>query len=158
MQLSGKHVLLMLIAFFGIILAVNIDLVLKAQTTFSGEDVHNAYLQGVDFNETLAKRAEQARLGWQAEIKASRTSVKAVNIAISIREPDGSAPVGLALEGRLRHPSDARLDHDLKFRALGPGHFAVTLPNVPKGLWNIEVHSSAASSHPFEADKRLWLP
>ena len=46
--------------------------VYKRQGTFSGEDERKSYLQGLTFNRTLAQRAEQARLGWRAEITATR--------------------------------------------------------------------------------------
>jgi nitrogen fixation protein FixH len=156
-HLSGKHVLLMLAAFFGVILAVNIDLVIKAETSFSGEDEHNAYLQGVDFNNTLARRAEQARLGLQVHILATRGAAEAVIISVAVKLPDGRTPSGLNLEGRLRHPSDARMDHELKFRPDGDGGFVANVADVAPSAWNIEVRSTEKSASPFEADKRIWL-
>ncbi len=155
-ELTGRHVLMMLIAFFGIIIAVNVDFIIKAETTFRGEDEHNPYLQGLDYNETLAKRAAQSELGWQALVTAARGQGRAADIRIDIQQKDGTAPRGLTLEGRLRHPSDANLDQTLIFRDAGEGHFTATLANVTGGLWNVEVHST--SEQPFEADRRIWLP
>ncbi len=154
-ELTGRHILIILVAFFGIILAVNIDLVIKAETTFSGEDEHNPYLQGLDFNDTLARRAEQARLGWQAGIIATRGAGNAITVQVDVQQKDGTPPPGLTLEGLLRHPSDAERDQALTFQSSGNGRFLATLPNVPNGVWNIEVHST--SQDPFEADKRIWL-
>lgn len=119
-ELTGRHVFLMLAAFFGAY-GANVDLVLKAQGTFSGEDERKSYLQGLAFNRTLAQRAEQARLGWRAEITARRQKNGTTDIQIAITQAGGDAPGGLILEGRLRHPADARLDREMTFKPHGDG-------------------------------------
>ncbi len=155
-ELTGKHVLFILIAFFGIIIAVNVDLIIKAQTTFSGEDSRNPYLQGIEYNETLARRAEQKKLGWHADIGTIRGTADTLQINVTLRQKDGAPVNGLHLEGRLRHPSYAKLDVPLKFNDQGGGHYVADLESVAKGFWNIDIHS-ATGSEPFELDKRIWL-
>ncbi|MEO1305623.1 MAG: FixH family protein, partial [Pseudomonadota bacterium] len=65
--LKGWHVLLIMLGFFGIMFAVNGVFLYHAITSFPGEDIKKSYVQGLNYNDTLAVRAAQAELGWQAE-------------------------------------------------------------------------------------------
>ncbi|MEQ1868253.1 MAG: FixH family protein, partial [Micropepsaceae bacterium] len=67
-ELKGTHVLIALLAFFGVTLAVNIALATYAISSFSGEDVAKPYQQGLDYNKALEARAAQRDLGWSASI------------------------------------------------------------------------------------------
>ena len=59
--LTGRHVLMMLIAFFGVIFAVNGVFLYAAISTFDGTDTSSAYQKGIDYNTTIAESEEQAR-------------------------------------------------------------------------------------------------
>ncbi len=74
--------------------------------TFRGEDEQKPYLQGVEFNQTLARRAEQTALGWKATITATRLVRGDVRIEITIRDRGGKPVAELGLTGELRHPAD----------------------------------------------------
>ncbi len=60
-EITGRHVLAMFIAFFGVIIAVNVGLAWKAISTFPGLEVANSYVASQTFN---AEMAAQKALGW----------------------------------------------------------------------------------------------
>ncbi|MEZ5776152.1 MAG: FixH family protein [Hyphomicrobiaceae bacterium] len=66
--LTGRHVLMMLIAFFGVIFAVNGVFLYAAISTFDGTDTSSAYQKGIDYNTTIAESEEQARRGWKGVV------------------------------------------------------------------------------------------
>ena len=43
-ELTGKHVLFMVLAFFGVIIAVNFTMAYQAVSTFPGLEVRNGYV------------------------------------------------------------------------------------------------------------------
>ncbi len=59
--LTGWHVLAMFVAFFGVIIAVNIGLAWQAISTFPGLEVANGYVASQTFD---ADRAAQQALNW----------------------------------------------------------------------------------------------
>ena len=59
--LTGWHVLAMFVAFFAVIIAVNVGLAWKAISTFPGLEVDNSYVASQTFN---AEMAAQKALGW----------------------------------------------------------------------------------------------
>ena len=60
-RLTGWHVLAMFVAFFGVIIAVNVTLAWQAIATFPGLEVANSYVASQTFD---ADRAAQQALGW----------------------------------------------------------------------------------------------
>ncbi|HEY8254984.1 MAG TPA: FixH family protein [Rhizomicrobium sp.] len=155
-KLTGRGVLLVLAGFFGVIFATNAIFITTAVHTFRGEDEANPYLQGVEYNHTLARRAEQARLGWRASIGDRRLASGAILLTIDVSQPDGKAPKGLSLTGELRHPADEHRDRILHFAETVPGHFETQLRDVTPGRWEMVVSNSRAE--PFRTERRLWVP
>ena len=74
------------IAFFGVIIAVNVFMAIKAVGTFPGLEVKNSYVASQSFQ---AERAAQQALGWQLE-----TTYRDGRLALDFRDRDGlPAPV-----------------------------------------------------------------
>jgi nitrogen fixation protein FixH len=155
-KLTGRGVLLILAGFFGVIILTNAIFITAAVRTFRGEDEARPYLQGVEYNQTLARRAEQVKLGWHARIGDQRLPSGQVLLTVDVAQPDGKAPKGLVLDGELRHPADEHRDRALRFAETSPGHFQAYLRDLAPGQWRMVVSNSQAQ--PFRAERRLWVP
>jgi len=152
--LTGHGVLFWLGGFFGIIIATNAIFITEAVKTFRGEDEQKPYLQGVEYNQTLAHRAEQEKLGWHASIDAHRSPEGKVEILVALSHRDGSPETGALLGGELRHPADENRDRALRFSQISSGLYQATVEAAP-GNWDVLV--SNAQGAPFRATRRLWL-
>lgn len=152
--LTGRRVLLWLGGFFGLIITANAIFITEAVKTFRGEDEQKPYLQGVQYNQTLAHRAEQAGLGWRASIDARRLPAGQVEILVELRHRDGSPETAAHLAGELRHPADENRDRTLRFSQISSGLYQATIQAAP-GNWDVLV--SNAQGAPFQASRRLWL-
>ena len=162
--LTGRRTLAIFLVSFGVVFAVNGYMIAEAVKTFRGEAVssfhgeseNDEYLQGVNFNDTLARRAEQKALGWQANIGAARDSRGLVRIELRVKTRAGSPVDGLKLDGVLRHPSDAHRDRPLAFAEKGAGAYEALASHVTPGAWDVEVRSGSRGA-PFEASRGIWL-
>jgi nitrogen fixation protein FixH len=152
--LTGRTVLIWLIATFAVVLGVNGFFIARAIGTYPGEDVHDPYLQGIGFNRTLAERHHQATLGWQASVEAKR-SAAATTITVTLVDPRRALPATLNLTGELRHPTDAERDRVLVFTRHDANTFIGRTSVVAAGSWDVVVR--AKGNVPFEATRRLWL-
>ena len=155
-KLTGHGVLLMVMGFFGVIILTNAIFITAAIRTFRGEDEAKPYLQGVEYNQTLIRRAEQVKLGWHASISDQRLPTGLVLLTVDVAGPDGKAPKGLVLTGELRHPADEHRDRTLHFAETAPGHFETLLRDISPGRWEMVV--SNRQDKPFQAERRLWVP
>ena len=154
--LTGRGVSLWLAGFFGLIFATNAIFITAAVKTFRGEDEQRPYLQGVVYNQTLERRAKQAKLGWQARISARREESGKVGIIVELHRRDGQPETGEVMAGELRHPADENLDRPLRFSEMSPGVYQAELAHIAPGNWDVLV--SNRGHDPFQASRRLWLP
>ncbi len=156
-KLTGRGVIVWLIATFGVVLAVNFYFIYQAEHTYPGQDVSHPYLQGVDYNQTLDDRAKQAQLGWSAAIGGALAQDGMATITVTILDKAGQPVSGEALSGLLRHPMDEELDHKFALKAVGNGVYVGHVPHVQAGRWDVIVARKTAKEAPFEAERRLWL-
>lgn len=155
--LSGRGVLLWLLGFFGIVIAVNVWFIVASVRTFTGEDEQKPYLQGVEYNQTLGRRAAQKALKWGAIVASRRLSAEAVHVMIWLSGQDGSPVSGLSLTAELRHPSDEGRDKQTVLKEVEPGTYAATVNGIAPGAWDF-VAETGPHQPPFETTRRLWLP
>jgi nitrogen fixation protein FixH len=66
-ELTGRAVFWIVAGFFAATFAVNTIFVVAAVRSFPGEEEEKSYLQGLAYNDTLARRKAQEALGWRAE-------------------------------------------------------------------------------------------
>lgn len=156
--LTGRGVLLWLGGFFAVIIAMNVYFITVSISTFRGEDEQKPYLQGIEYNTTLARRAEQTRLSWHAAVSATRRTGGHVVIGVTLKDHKGRALTGLTLNAELRHPSDENLDRALRLKAVSAGHYEADAGAVRAGQWDVMVTGADKNAAPFEAVRRVWVP
>lgn len=129
-ELTGRHVLFMLLAFFGIMLAVNIYFTYMAVTSFRGEDVLRSYRQGLEYNQTLDSRARQIKLGWtvSANVETSRRGTS--SLIIKITDAQAKGVEGLLVKGGLAHRVDSSLDVKVNWVEKGDGVYVGELGDI----------------------------
>lgn len=138
-ELTGKHVFIMLLVFFGLIIGSSIWFTTMAVQSFRGEDVKKSYRQGLDYNVTLAERAAQSDLGWDAGVNlvgdmSDRTLI--------VRIADGDRAIyGLEFTGKLRHPVDTDLDREITFLPSINGTARVDLSGLV-GQWTLQAKAT----------------
>lgn len=157
-ELKGWHVLVMLLAFFGVTIGVNSIFVSYALSTFAGEDVDQPYMKGLDYNKTIAAHLAQQKLGWTATLAASRDGTKAVSIELRVEDRGKLAVNGLDVGVTMRHPTNAHLDRDVKLLPKGDGLYQATLANVMPGQWDVIAEGALNGQPSFEAKRRILLP
>lgn len=139
--LKGRHVLVALVAFFGVMLIANGIFVYFAVATFSGGDTSNAYRKGLEYNETLAAAERLAARGWQNEIVYDD---RAGRLSLTVRDRHAVPVTGLGIEAALSRPATDKEDRAVRLTETEPGIYAAEIKLAP-GLWVIAVAPSEAS-------------
>jgi len=148
-RLRGVHVLIILLAFFGVVFSVNAVFITLAATTFTGEEVSRAYVRGLAYNEILAERRAQEALGWSANVNAAAGAV-----LVSVETEDGRPVTGLPLEGMLRRPGAPERDLELIFEEVRPGVYSAPSGALDAGRWRLSAR--VAGETPFRLERELW--
>ncbi len=138
-QLTGRHVLMIFVGAFGVIIGVNLILAWSAVATFPGLEVKNSYVASQEFN---ARKAAQEALGWTVRADAADGKV-----ILSITDEQGQAVRvgGLdAVIGRATHVSD-----DIRPEFIFDGAAYVAPVSLADGNWNIRMSALAENGTPF---------
>lgn len=150
---KGRHVLLGLVIFFGIMFVANGFLVYYAVSTFSGGDRPNPYRSGLNYNETIAEAERQAAMGWVGQADYDGSTGR-----LTLRLTDTSAaPVsGLTLMGTLGRPAVNHDDRVVTFREWEEGVYVFDVTLDP-GNWVLSVEASEqeGGSPVYRLKKRL---
>lgn len=142
-ELTGRHVLFILLAFFGVMIAVNAYFTVVAVSSFRGEDVPRSYRQGLEYNQTLEARAAQAKLGWT--VTTNRVEKDGGHwLLVQVQNKDGNPVFAADLTATLRHRTDTALDQSLHLTPDGPGRYQTAL-TVPTGEYYLKGMISKAS-------------
>ena len=123
-RFSGWHMTVILLAFFGVVVAVNLTMAMFATRTFGGTVVENSYVASQKYNGWLEAARKQDQLGWTVE--PSLDGRRRVLVSINAN--------GVEVSGFARHPLGREADVPLTFgkdlrsaQTLPPGRWAVHL-------------------------------
>lgn len=152
-SLTGRHVLIGLVIFFGVMFVANGLLVYYALSTFSGGDRPNPYRSGLNYNETIAEAEQQAVLGWSAK---AHYDEGASRLTLHFNDSDAVPVTGLLLSGTLIRPAEDSDDRAVTFREWREGVYVSDVALRP-GNWVLSVESSKqeGGSPVYRLKKRL---
>ncbi|MFN3888934.1 MAG: FixH family protein [Beijerinckiaceae bacterium] len=150
--LTGRLVLFMLLAFFGVVITVNLVMFRLASATFSGLRDKNAYVAGINHNKALAAAREQARRGWKVDAHMER--VAAGRSLVNVARADGGAFASLDVTVRFRHPATETLDRAVVLAPAGPNAWRGAI-DLPAGVWDMVIEMRSAGSIVFLSRDRI---
>jgi nitrogen fixation protein FixH len=148
--ITGRHVLLGMIAFFGVIFAVNGVFLYESLSTYTGVVSREPYRKGLNYNERIEAEKEQQALGWVSDIALAGTGD---GLEIVINDHNGNPIGGLSFDGRLGRPATEELDVALDVKETAPGRYRATFTTLAPGAWQVDL---AARQLTGAGDKIIW--
>jgi nitrogen fixation protein FixH len=156
--LSGRTVLFSLIAFFAVVIGINVTMMTLAISTMPGIEVESPYLAGIKYNaEISAARAQEAR-GWHLTSRVDRASDGRAVVTIEARDRGGAPLTGLALSVKLARPTDQRADRAFTLgERAAAGRYSGEASDVVAGIWDLEVEAARSGERLFRSKNRITL-
>ena len=145
--LTGRKVLLMAVAAFGVIIAVNVVMAYKAISTFPGLEVGNSYVASQVFD---AERAAQDRLGWTLA-----HDYKDGALRLSFRDRDGKPVQVDRLTATVGRTTEARDDRQPEFAFDGADYVAET--SLTPGKWMVLMEAFSKDGTRFHQRLDLFV-
>jgi nitrogen fixation protein FixH len=154
--LTGRHVLLSLVAFFGVVFVVNGIMVRAAISTFGGVETLSSYKAGLQFEQELGRVERQDAQHWQVTGRLARDGAGVAVLDVTACDAQGAPLSGLTADARLAHPADERLDRVLAVRPVAAGTFHGTVEAQP-GQWELLVELYRGDQRVFRSRSRVLL-
>ncbi len=146
-RFTGWHMLGVMVAMFGTIIAVNLVMATLAVRTFGGTVVDNSYVASQEFNRWLAERRAQDRLGWSISVDEDGSH----RPIVAVRSPTGTL-AGAAVSAVATHPLGRAPARRVDFRTLADGRHIATQP-LPAGRWLLRIEIRQGGRDAFFDDE-----
>ena len=138
---TGWHMTAIIVAMFGLVIAVNFLMAGYAIGTFGGTVVDNSYVASQQFNTWLAEARAQRRLNWTMDATVGTDR----RIVVTALTPTGPLS-GARVEVVATHPLGRLPARTLMLQSTGPGRFVATQA-LPAGRWLLRVDVRAAGQN-----------
>ncbi|MGV7214529.1 FixH family protein [Bradyrhizobium sp. UFLA05-112] len=155
--LTGTTVLIILVAFFGVVIGVNATMMKLAIATLPGTDVDSPYAAGLTYEREIAAARGQAERKWQVDAKIQRSADGGATVRIEARDATGRPVTGLKFSGRLERPTDKRADLSVELAEIGIGVYGGNATAVAPGQWDLVLEGDARGERMFTSRNRVIL-
>lgn len=135
---TGRQVLLIVLAFFGVIIAANMTMLYFAVTNFSGLVVKNSYVASQNFETDRARARAAALTGWNLETAAVSGAVE-----LLVTDQAGAPVERAVLSGVIGRPSHDRADRPVAFVEIAPGRYRAETGLEP-GAWRLMLRDASS--------------
>jgi nitrogen fixation protein FixH len=154
--LTGRAVLIWLLAFFGVVCAINAVLVQAAISTFGGVETLSSYKAGLQFEREAGLAQRQDARHWEVSGTLRRDRAGAAVLDVTARDAQGTPLRGLTADARLAHPADDRLDRVIEIGAVGDGVFRGAIA-AQSGQWELIIDLYRGGERVFRSRSRVTL-
>ena len=155
--LTGRLVLIMLLAFFGIVFGVNFALMKLAISTLPGTEVDSAYSASLGYEKEIAAAHDQTARKWQVDAHIERDAGGGAILQVEARDGSGQLMTGLKFQGTLERPTDKRADLAVSLAEVGIGIYRGSAPVVAPGQWDLVLEGNSAGQRMFMSKNRVVL-
>ena len=134
---TGKHFTVIIVAFFAVVIGVNVFMARQASATFGGVVVENSYVASQNFNKWLDEAKQEKALGWTA------TTTRDAEGRVAVRL-NGAPTSQVELTAVARHPLGHDRDKVLAFTRQADGSF-LSREALPAGRWRVRFDATAGA-------------
>ncbi len=156
-KLTGRHIAMIIGGAFAVVLTMNITFITLALSSFTGEDVPDAFSRGVAYNEILSDRAAQRDLGWTVSSETRAVSERTIAIQLTLLDRDGSAVSGASMAGLVRRPTNEGVDQEISLSEISAGIYETQVAVPLSGVWDLRIEASRAPEERLEFEERIWV-
>jgi nitrogen fixation protein FixH len=150
-EFTGRHMLAIMLLFFGTIIAVNLVLATYSQTSWTGLVVENSYVASQEFNGKIAEGRAQLAHGWRGQL-----DFQPGKVSYRLQDRAGSPIAVMGVKITFRRPSYEAEDVTMAMQRQADGIFGLTT-DLRDGIWIVETSAGFDSGPPYRGRRRVVL-
>ncbi|MHA6266202.1 FixH family protein [uncultured Aliiroseovarius sp.] len=141
-ELTGKHVLAIVVSAFAVIIGVNLFMAYSAVGTFPGLETQNSYVASQQFDQ---QKAAQEALGWDVAAR-----VDGETLILDIKDQAGEPVEVTSLYGLLGRATHVKEDQEPAFSQGSNGAYMAQVGLLGEGNWNLRLNVVADNGTTFQ--------
>lgn len=150
-EFTGRHMLAIMIAFFGTIITVNLTMAMVAGSSWTGFVVKNSYIASQEFNRKAEEGRAQAALGWKSSL-----TIGSGEIRYRLTDASGAVVTPGAVTITFRRPAYDAEDNVLTLERQADGTYASK--STPRdGIWIVETDAAVGRDRPYRDVRRIVI-
>src|SRR5262245_17760215 len=155
--ITGRMVFFMVVAFFAVVVGVNLVMMRLAIQTLPGTEVDSAYSASLAYGKEIATARSQSERNWKVDAHVERSGQGGATLQIEVRDHAGRPMSGLNFQGRFERPTDRRADRPIELAETGIGIYRGSAETVAPGQWDLVLEGVAAGQRLFLSKNRVLL-
>lgn len=155
--LTGGKVLLMIVAFFAVVVGVNLVMMRMAIQTLPGTEVDSAYSASLAYEKEIVTARDQSARNWKVDAHVARSGQGGATLQIEARDSSGRPMSGLTFQGRFERPTDRRADLAVVLAEVGIGIYRGSASVVAPGQWDLVIEGIGSGQRLFLSKNRVVL-
>lgn len=150
-EFTGWHMLGIMIAFFGVIIVVNLIMATSAVRSWSGLVVPNSYVASQEFNEKSKIGKAHAALNWQQHLNYEDGV-----FSYSLTDANGAPVKAVGATAVFRRPVNEKEDQILNMLPAA-NHTLTAQADLHDGNWVVEINTYAGLDEPYRQVARVTV-
>ena len=146
---TGWHMLAIMVAFFGVIIAVNLLMATLANTSWTGLVVQNTYVASQQFNERVADARAQAALGWKGTLTIGNGEIR-----YGLVDASGTPIQAESVTATFRRPAYEAEDWQATLVRNPDNTFSATAA-IRDGIWIVNTEAKVKDGAPYHEARRI---
>ena len=146
-EFTGRHMLLITLAFFGVVIGVNVLMAISASRTWTGLVVANSYVASQEFQVKSDAAHRQNEAGWTMDVAYE-------NGRLFVQIADGDGELKLQeVEAFVRRPVGGHDDATVPLSPGAKGYEGAI--NLAPGVWDVTVTTAPTELGAIERETRI---
>ena len=155
--ITGRMVFFMMVAFFGVVIGVNVIMMRLAIQTLPGTEVDSAYSASLAYQKEITTAQAQSARNWKVDAHVERSGQGGATLQVEARDNQGRPMSGLKFQGRFERPTDRRADLAVSLAEVGIGIYRGNAQTIAPGQWDLVVEGAAGGQRLFLSKNRVLL-
>lgn len=155
--ITGRMVFIMMVAFFAVVIGVNLVMVRLAIQTLPGTEVESAYSASLAYQKQIATAQAQRARDWKVDAHVERSGQGGATLRVEAKDNQGRPMSGLTFQGRFERPTDRRADQPVAFAEIGSGIYRGNTDSIAAGQWDLVLEGVARGERLFLSRNRVVL-
>lgn len=155
--LTGRKVLFMLVAFFGVVIGINMTMMQLAILTLPGTEVDSAYSASLAYEKEIMAARDQDARNWKIDAHVQRSGQGGATLQVEARDRNGQPMSGLKFQGRFERPTDRRADLPVTLAEVGIGIYRGSAEAIAPGQWDLVLEGLSSGQRLFLSKNRVLL-